>query len=208
MAQSPVKPPATPPRANPSHGQPPTRANPPLAGESRHPLPPGYETGYTREQTDEQRERARERADKPATIADLNLDPNLDVSRNPRYNPELDPPLSADEALSAVASTLQAHHIDTKAYKQQFDEENAEETIRHIAIPGLPPPDDLERVEEREPEFLSENTRAEMDAGRAALAQYGRRPADEHEAGRRAVEQRRLATDEEARRKNPLTHPE
>lgn len=37
---------------------------------------------------------------------------------------------------------------------------------------------------------LGDNTRAEMEAGRANLAQYNRRDTAEHEAGRRALEQR------------------
>ena len=40
--------------------------------------------------------------------------------------------------------------------------------------------------DESEPEGLSDNTRAEMNAGKANLAQYSKRNDAEHEAGRRA----------------------
>ena len=139
------------------------------------------------------------------TLADVNMDPMDDVSVNPEYNPERDPPLSPDEALSAVASTVQAHHIDTKAYKQQFEDEQAmTPPIRPIAIPGTAPPDNME-YEAKMAEWeegqgrnraIPDTTRAEMDAGAAALKAYGGRGAEEQAAGRKAVEQRRL------------THPE
>ena len=204
MATTPAKPPTTNPPTHSPASSPRTTARAPdqqiPAGQRApdHPLPAGYSTGYTdkptrtKEEIQADRER-RNQTGESVPLSELNLDPMNDVSRNPRYNPELDPPLSSDDALAAMASTLQAHHIDTKAYKQQFADENRPDgVIQRIAIPGTPPPDQLEPVDELEPEVLHENTRAEMEAGRAALAAYAGRGAAEHEAGRKAVEQRKL----------------
>jgi hypothetical protein len=188
MAQPPVKPSANPPPR--STGQPTVRAPahqiPAGNRAPDHPLPAGYETGYTANPV---------KTGESVPLSEVNLDPMNDVSRPPRYNPEIDPPLSQEDALAAVTSTLQAHHMDTKAFKQQFEEEQlaGDSMLRHIAVPGLPPPDQLEPVDAGPPPILHENTLAEMEAGRAALAAYAGRGAQEHQAGRKAIENRDTA---------------
>ena len=200
MAQPPAKNPPPPPPRPTAQGQPTVRATdqqiPAGNRAPDHPLPAGYNTGYTEKPTrtkeDVQAERDRlNQTGESIPFSELNLDPMNDVSRPPRYNPEIDPPLSVDDALAATAATLQAHHLDTKAFKQQFADENRPDgVIQRVAIPGLPPPDQLEPLEENQPPVLHENTLAEMEAGRAALAAYGGRGAEEHQAGRKAIEHR------------------
>ena len=143
MATTPAKPPAsTPPRTTgQSTARAPDQQIPAGQRAPDHPLPAGYTTGYsdkpTRTKEDIRAERERlDQTGESVPLSEVNLDPMNDVSRNPRYNPEIDPPLSVDDALAATAATLQAHHIDTKAYKQQFADENRPDgVIQHIAIP-------------------------------------------------------------------------
>jgi hypothetical protein len=58
-----------------------------------------------------------------------------------------------------------------------------------VNVEGRPPQPNL-FPEDEPPEGLGDNTLAEMEAGRKNLAQYGNRNNAEHEAGRRAVQQR------------------
>jgi hypothetical protein len=59
-----------------------------------------------------------------------------------------------------------------------------------VNIHGVAAPQPNMAPDEPEPENLGDNTRAEMEAGRKNLQQYGRRSNAEHEAGRRANRQR------------------
>ena len=62
-------------------------------------------------------------------------------------------------------------------------------TREQVNIHGQAPKAHMAPTEEP-PSGLGDNTRAEMDAGKANLAQYSKRNDAEHEAGRHAVEQR------------------
>ena len=59
-----------------------------------------------------------------------------------------------------------------------------------VNIHGVAAPQPNMAPDEPEPEGLSDNTRAEMEAGRKNLGQHSRRNDAEHEAGRRANQQR------------------
>jgi hypothetical protein len=60
---------------------------------------------------------------------------------------------------------------------------------QQVNIHGQPPKPNMAPPEEA-PSGLGDNTRAEMEAGKANLAQYAKRNDAEHEAGRKAVESR------------------
>jgi hypothetical protein len=63
--------------------------------------------------------------------------------------------------------------------------------LEQINIQGQPPESNMAPPEDDEPQAgLGDNTRAEMAAGRANLAQYDKRNNAEHEAGRHANRQR------------------
>jgi hypothetical protein len=61
---------------------------------------------------------------------------------------------------------------------------------QQVNIHGVASPPPNMAPDEPEPEGLSDNTRAEMEAGRKNLGQHSRRNDAEHEAGRRANQQR------------------
>ena len=69
-----------------------------------------------------------------------------------------------------------------QAYADQYEKEQQQ----NVVIPGTGPRSGrMEREPEIDPSTLSENTRAEMEAGKATLKTYGDRTKNEHEAGRR-----------------------
>ena len=74
---------------------------------------------------------------------------------------------------------------------------------QQVNIHGMVAPQPNMAPDEPEPEGLSDNTRAEMAAGRKNLGQHSRRNNAEHEAGRRANRQRSGAAEPD-----PETEPE
>lgn len=88
-----------------------------------------------------------------------------------------------------------AHYLESQADNERAQiEERVEEQAaakRHpvtgevVNVMGVPPRPDMAVTELLPPEALPENTRAEMDAGRAALQFRGVRSDQEHIAGRR-----------------------
>jgi hypothetical protein len=74
---------------------------------------------------------------------------------------------------------------DPNAGKNIHGQPNVPASRVQTTIPGQPPQANM-AFDDSEPEGLSDNTRAEMNAGKANLAQYSKRNDAEHEAGRRA----------------------
>ena len=68
-------------------------------------------------------------------------------------------------------------------------EQNQQGRPGQVNIHGQPPKSHM-APEAKPPSGLGDNTRAEMEAGKANLQQYSKRNDAEHEAGRHAVEQR------------------
>jgi hypothetical protein len=64
-------------------------------------------------------------------------------------------------------------------------------TREQVNIHGQGPKSHTAPPEEGSQKGLGDNTKAEMEAGKANLAQFGKRDDAEHEAGRHAVDSRK-----------------
>ena len=107
---------------------------------------------------------------KPAIPPDPNAGRNIHGKQNPPA------PSEADQA---------AKDAEDRAIAEQ----NRQGRPGQVNIHGQAPKPHMAPQEENQ-KGLGDNTRAEMDAGKANLAQYSRRNDAEHEAGRHANEQR------------------
>ena len=111
----------------------------------------------------------------PPTASNTNPnDPN--AGRNIHGQPNHPAPSEADQA---------ARDAEERALAAK----NQQPHPGQVNIHGQPPRPHMAPSEEA-PSGLGDNTRAEMDAGRANLQQYAKRNDAEHEAGRHANEQR------------------
>lgn len=73
--------------------------------------------------------------------------------------------------------------------QQEADTGQRQPPHQQVNIHGQPPQPNMAPPQEA-PSGLSDNTIAEMEAGRKNLQQYGARDDAEHDAGRQALEQR------------------
>ena len=80
-----------------------------------------------------------------------------------------------------------AHDADAKDYARVYEEEQpSSPAYVEVEMPGTPPPTHMFRPD-APPLGISENTRAEMAAGAAALKALGTQSEEEQAAGRKAV---------------------
>ena len=83
----------------------------------------------------------------------------------------------------------EADRAAREAEDRALAEKNRQPQPGQVNIHGRPPTPNMAPTAEP-PSGLGDNTRAEMEAGKANLAQYSKRNDDEHEAGRHAINQR------------------
>ncbi len=135
---------------------------------------------------------------KPTTSTPSKPNPLHGAPPTPPSHPAAEPvhprePRETPDPVAAVAAVATANDEAAQQYAEQYEKEQAQ----RVVIPGSGPQSDMQREVEIDPSTLSENTRAEMEAGKAALKAYGDRTKNEHEAGRKSIPHNKPVTPEE-----------